>query len=217
MEERIRQRRALFTVLQEWLEESSLMEALVIFEDHFQGRPTIAVHDYLTRIAPLYQDRVDAKTLRRNLMQVLVTRTQDLAPDPLPQLEKFRKQQSSGPDLRFNAQPTPQQLALHSLVSAMMHKVPLTQRKQLHVHIAQQLKTRFRNGSYDLLSQYMLADNPLYLAGFDDRALRDFLSLIYVAACEVLGPVAADRWLGGCIADLRTAEPANAEAVNRYL
>ena len=217
MEERIRQRRALFTVLQEWLDETSLMDALLIFEEQFQGRPTIAVHDYLTRIAPLYKDKVEAKTLRRNLMQLLVSRSQDLAPDPLPQLEKFRARQVAARDLRFDLQPSAEQLALHQLISGMMHKVPITQRKQLHTHIAQQLKTRFRNGSYDQLAQYMLADNPQYLAGFEDKALRDFLSLIYVAACEVLGPVAADRWFGGSIASVRQHEPAISEAVNRYL
>ena len=216
MEERIRQRRALFTVLKEWLDDSGVMEALVVFEDHFQGRPTIAVHDYLTRIAPLYKDRVDAKTLRRQLMQVLVSRTQELAPDPLPQLEQFRARQRSGADLRFAVQPSAAQLALHNLVSAMMHKIPLLLRKQMHVHIARQLKTRFHNGSYHQLSQYMLADNPLYLAGFDDRSLRDFLSLIYTAACEVLGPVAADRWFAEQIALVRQDAGA-AGHINRYL
>lgn len=217
MEERIRQRRALFTVLQEWLDEPSLMRALTIFEDQFQGRPTIAVHDYLTTIAPLYKDKVDAKILRRSLMQILVSRTQDLAPDPLPQLEKFRAQHQTGNDVRFDVKPSASQLALHQLISGMMHKVAINQRKQLHVHIANQLKTRFRNGSYDQLAQYMLADNAQYLATFDDRALRDFLSLIYVAACEVLGPVAADRWFGASIADVRQSSAPIAEAVNRYL
>lgn len=217
MEERIRQRRALFTVLQEWLDETAVLQALQVFEDQFQGRPTIAVHDYLTHIAPLYKDKVDARTLRRQLMQVLVRRSQDLAPDPLPQLQQWRQRQRADNDINFTLQPSPHQLALHELISSMMHKVPLLQRKQLHVHIAQQLKTRFRNGSYDQLAQYMLADNPLYLASFDDGALREFLSLIYVAACEVLGPVDADRWLGSCITQFRTQNSACADAINRYL
>lgn len=217
MEDRIRQRRALFTVLQQWLDETTVLEALQIFEEQFHGRPTIAVHDYLTRIAPLYQDKVDAKTLRRELMQMLVRTSQQLAPDPLPQLEQLRARQQAEQRIEFNQQPSAEQLALHQLISAMMQKVPLAQRKQLHTHIARQLKTRFRNGSYDQLAQYMLADNPVYLARFDDRSLRDFLSLIYVAACEVLGPVAADQWLGAGIAAFRASHGAAAQAINRYL
>lgn len=217
MEERIRQRRALYTVLQEWLDETSLLQALQIFEDHYQGKPTVAIHDYLTRIAPLYKDKVEAKTLRRNLMTVLLRRNQELAPDPLPQLERYRAINGAESLAQGQIKPTPDQLALHKLVSAMMHKVPLIQRKQLHSHIAAQLKSRFKNGSFDLLAQYMLSDNPQYLAGFDDRALRDFLSQIYVAACEVLGPVDADRWFGGSIAQLRQADADISHAVNRYL
>lgn len=132
------------------------------------------MHDYLTQIAPLYKDRVDAKTLRRELMQMLVRTSQQLAPDPLPQLEQLRARQQAEQRIEFNLQPRAEQLALHQLISSMLQKVPLTQRKQLHTHIAQQLKTRFRNGSYDQLAQYMLADNPVYLARFDDRSLRDF-------------------------------------------
>jgi len=217
MEERIRQRRALYTVLQEWLDESSLLQALQIFEDQYQGKPTVAIHDYLTRIAPLYKDKVEAKTLRRNLMSVLVRRDQALAPDPLPQLERFRAQRNAEAQLDIQVKPSADQLALHKLISAMMQKVPLIQRKQLHTHIAAQLKTRFRNGSFDMLAQYMLSENPQYLAAFDDRALQDFLSLIYVAACEVLGPVDADRWFGGSIAQMRQGDTEISRAVNRYL
>jgi len=217
MEERIRQRRALYTVLQEWLDENTLLQALQVFEDQFQGKPSVAMHDYLTRIAPLYKGKVEAKTLRRNLMALLVRSDQQLAPDPLPQLQRFRATQAPDSSLGAQFKPSADQLALHKLISAMMGKVAFGQRKQLHTHIASQLKTRFRNGSYDLLAQYMLSDNPQYLAGFDDRALQDFLSLIYVAACEVLGPVDADRWFGGSIAQLRQGDAEISRAVNRYL
>ena len=217
MEERIRQRRALYTVLQKWLDEASLFQALQVFEDQFQGRPTVAIHDYLTRIAPLYKGKVDAKTLRRNLMSLLVRSDQPLAPDPLPQLQRYRATQVPDSPLSSQFKPSADQLALHKLISAMMGTVPFTQRKLMHAHIAQQLKTRFRNGSFDLLAQYMLSENPQYLAGFDDRALQDFLSLIYVAACEVLGPVEADRWFGGSIAQLRQGDAEISRAVNRYL
>jgi len=175
------------------------------------------MHDYLTRIAPLYHGRVDAKTLRRQLMQMLVSRNGDLAPDPLPLLAQYRALQKKAPAVDFEAQPSAEQLALHQLVSNLLRKMPASQRKPLHEQIALQLKTRFRNGSYHSLSQYLLAENPVYLAEFDHPALRDFLSLIYVAACEVLGPVVADRWFGGGIADLRTHQPPMGEMVNRYL
>lgn len=217
MEERIRQRRALYTVLREWLDENNLLEALQVFEDQFQGQPTIAVNDYLTRIAPLYRDQVDAKTLRRNLMQLLVRKSAQLEPDPLPLLQQLRARKESVALEQKGAQPTAEQLALHTLVSTMMRKLPLLQRKQLHAAIAVQLKQHFVNGSYDALARYLLTDNPLHLALFDDRSLRQFFNLIYVAACEVLGPVSADRWFGGCIAQLRETDQVAGDAVNRYL
>ena len=217
MEERIRQRRALYTVLREWLDEKKLLEALQVFEDQFQGQPAIAVNDYLTRIAPLYRDQVDTKTLRRNLMQVLVRKSAELEPDPLPLLQQLRARNESMVLEKKGAQATPEQLALHTLVSNMMRKLTLHQRKQLHATIAAQLKQHFVNGSYDALARYLLTDNPLHLALFDDRSLRQFFNLIYVAACEVLGPISADRWFGGCIAQLRETDRDAGDAVNRYL
>ncbi|HEX4940596.1 MAG TPA: hypothetical protein VFX11_18125 [Candidatus Kapabacteria bacterium] len=217
MEERIRQRRALYTVLRQWLDENNLLEALQVFEDQFQGQPTIAVNDYLNRIAPLYRDRVDAKTLRHNLMQLLVRKSAQLEPDPLPLLQQLRARTESVALEKKGAQATAEQLALHTLVSNMMRKLAQHQRKQVHAAIALQLKQHFVNGSYDALARYLLTDNPLHLALFDDRSLRQFFNLIYVAACEVLGPTSADRWFGSCIAQLRETDRVAGDAVNRYL
>ncbi len=214
MEERIRQRRALYTVLREWLDEHNLLQALQVFEEQCPQQPSIAVHDYLTQIAPLYRDKVDAKTLRRQLMTVLVRRSSDLAPDPLPLLQQWQARQEQ-PVLQRRV--SPEQQALHELVSTLLKKLPLPQRKQMHAAIAAQLKQHFVNGSYDALAQYLLSDSPHHLAPLDDRTLRQFLSLIYVAACEVLGPVSADRWLAGSLLQLRESDQAAGEAVNRYL
>lgn len=41
MEDRIRQRRALFTVLQQWLDEATVLEALQIFEEQFRVAPRL--------------------------------------------------------------------------------------------------------------------------------------------------------------------------------
>lgn len=217
MEERIRQRRALYTVLREWLDEHNVLQALQVFEEKFHDQPSIAMHDYLTRIAPLYRDRVDAKTLRRQLMQVLVRRSSELEPDPLPLLQKWQARNDGVMLNGRDAMPSPEQLALHALVSAMLRKLPVLQRKQLHASIAQQLKQHFVNGSYDALARYLMSDNPHNLANFDDRTLRTFFSLIYVAACDVLGPVSADRWFAGGLAQLRETDQVAGDAVNRYL
>jgi hypothetical protein len=218
MEQRIHQRRALYTVLQKWLDEEKLVQALLLFEEHHQGKPSIAIHEYLTRIAPLFEHKVDTKQVRRNLMEVLVRGgSQDLAPDPKPLLERYKANNTIEQSDIFKTQPAPEQLALHRLISGLMRATASAQRKQLHTHIARQLKSRFVNGNYDLLAQYLLSDNPQYLSRFDDNALRDFLSLIYVASCEVLGPVMADQWFGGAIAQVRHADTSAGNALNRYL
>lgn len=212
--ERVRQRRALYTVLQRWLDESNLMKAMQILEEQFQNQPSLAMNDYLNRIAPLYRERVDAKTLRRELMQLLVRRNAELAPDPLPLLQRHRAQTDTNP---LDREPSPTQLAMHRLVSEIMLKLTPTQHNQLYAALALQLKKHFVNGSYDALARYLLSDNPLYLSSFSDQTLRTFFNLVYVAACEVLGPVTADRWFGDSIEHLRKTDQAAGDAVNRFL
>ena len=109
------------------------------------------------------------------------------------------------------------QLALHKLISELMRKASAGQRKQLHEQLAKQLGKRFMNGSYDSLAQYLLSDNPQYLARFDDKALQDFFTVIYVACCEVLGPVKTDQWFGSAVYQIRQQDSVVGEQLNRFL
>lgn len=213
-QQQVLQRRAIYTVLQEWLSEDKLLEALLVFEEHHQGKPSIAIHEYLTRIGPLFEHKMDTKQIRRRLMEVLVRRSSDLAPDPMPLLQKMRAQASG--DL-FDVQPTAEQLVLHDLISGLMRNMPSLQRKQLHERLAKQLKKRFVNGSYDRLAQYLISDNPKFLASFEDQSLRDFFTVIYVACCEVLGPVKTDQWFGATVLQLRERDAAAGDFINRFL
>lgn len=215
MTQHIRQRRALYTVLKQWLDDTSVMKALLVFEQHHQGKPSIAVHAYLTDIAPLHQGIVEAKTIRRELMKVLVRESAELAPDPLPQMIRFRDQDNT--NIEAGLEPTADQLVLHELVTQVMRKTTSSQRKSLHTEIATQLGKRFVNGSYDRLASYLLSENPRYLASFDDRALRDFLNVIYVSACSVLGPVETDRCFANSILTVRQNHSGLDHSINRYL
>lgn len=213
-QQHVLQRRAVYTVLQDWLNDDKLLEALLVFEEHHQGKPSIAIHEYLTRISHLFEHKMDTKQIRRKLMEVLVRRSSDLAPDPLPLLQKARAQASSE---LFDVQPSAEQLALHELISSLMRSTPSLQRKQLHERLANQLKKRFVNGNFDMLAQYLISDNPQFLARFDDNALRDFFTIIYVASCEVLGPVKADQWFGAAVHQIRLRDAAVGDNINRYL
>lgn len=213
-QQHVLQRRAIYTVLQEWLNEEQIIEALMVFEEHHKGKPSIAIHEYLTRIGHLFEQKMDTKHIRRRLMEVLVRRSHDLAPDPMPLLQKARAKSAS--DV-FDLKPTESQLALHRLISELMRKASVGQRKQLHEQLARQLGKRFVNGSYDSLAQYLLSDNPQYLARFDDKALQDFFTVIYVACCEVLGPVKTDQWFGSAVYQIRQQDAVVGEQLNRFL
>ncbi|MEC8811664.1 MAG: hypothetical protein VXY23_10145 [Pseudomonadota bacterium] len=213
-QQHVLQRRAIYTVLQEWLDEEKMVEALLVFEEHHKGKPSIAIHEYLTRINHLFEQTMDTRQIRRRLMEVLVRRSSDLAPDPMPMLQRAQARSASEV---FDLQPSADQMALHTLISELMRKASAGQRKQLHEQLVKQLAKRFVNGSYDLLAQYLISDNPQYLARFDDRALQDFFTVIYVACCEVLGPVMTDQWFGSAVFQIRQNNSAAGERLNRYL
>ena len=213
-QQHVLQRRAIYTVLQEWLNEDQIIEALMVFEEHHKGKPSIAIHEYLTRINHLFEQKMDTKHIRRRLMEVLVRRSHDLAPDPMHLLQRARAKSAS--DV-FDLKPTQAQLALHSLISELMRKASAGLRKQLHGQLAKELRKRFVNGSYDMLAQYLLSDNPQYLARFDDKALQDFFTVIYVSCCEVLGPVKTDQWFGTAVHHIRQQDAVVGEQLNRFL
>jgi len=213
-QQQVLQRRAIYTVLQEWLNEDQIVEALLVFEEHHKGKPSIAIHEYLTRISHLFEQKMDTKQIRRRLMEVLVRRSNDLAPDPMPMLHRARAKSASE---AFDLQPSEEQLALHSLISALMRKASSGQRKQLHEQLATRLGKRFVNGSYDLLAQYLICDNPQYLARFDDTALQEFFTVIYVSCCEVLGPVMTDQWFGSAVLQVRQQDETAGAQLDRYL
>ncbi len=217
MEKRSYQRRAVYTVLKRWLDEATVLEAVRVFDDFYQDRPSQAIHEYLTQISELYQDQVDIKTLRQSLLQVLLRNTQELEPDPLPTIQRQQLSDDGGFRLNF-MEPSEEQLALHELVSSILRKIKPEQRTQMHTHIAGQLRQRFVNGNFDKLAQYLLSDNPQFLASFSQEALQDFFNALYVAACEVLGPVAADQWFAGTLSRLQQSDSCiNPEALYHFL
>ena len=208
------QRRAIYTVLRRWLSEEKLLQALHIFEQGHRNRPSIAIHGYLSEIAHLLGDEVDTKLVRRNLMTVLVCGPDDieLAPDPLPLI---RRAQTNG---AFGEQQTGEQnLVLHQLISDLLRCMPATQRKVFHVTLAKQLKRKFVNGSQHQLTQYFVSNQPRFLASLSEKELREFLSLVYVASCEVLGPVQADQHFGNAIQQIRQKDPGAGDYLNQYL
>ena len=208
------QRRVIYTVLQNWLSEDKLLQAIEAFEQHHKGQPSIAIHDYLTRIAPLFDPQTDTKQIRRNLMLLLVCGSEELAPDPLPLLKQAQSESEAN---LFSAQPSPQQLALHNLISDLMQGTPAKQRKVLHAELAKQLRLQFVNGSQQQLSQYLVSNNPQFLVKLTDTELRNFFSMMYVACCDILGPVKADQHLGNLLQQTRLRDPVAGDNLNRYL
>ena len=111
-QQHVLQRRAIYTVLQEWLDEEKMVEALLVFEEHHKGKPSIAIHEYLTRINHLFEQTMDTRQIRRRLMEVLVRRSSDLAPDPMPMLQRAQARSASEV---FDLQPSADQMALHTI------------------------------------------------------------------------------------------------------
>ncbi|MAR89733.1 MAG: hypothetical protein SV765_13710 [Pseudomonadota bacterium] len=210
----VRQRRAIYTVLQDWLNEEQLVEALLVYQEHHTDKPSIALHDYLTQLRQRFGSQLDTKAIRRRLMETLLRGDAELAPDPMPLLQRAGEQ---GQQDVLSLQPGSAQLAVHQLISGVLRRLGPRQRQLLHEQLAPALRQRFRHRGYDLLAQYLLAANPRYLAAFGDGPLREFCTEFYVACCEVVGPVQTDQWFGATVRQIRGQDAAAGADLNRYL
>ena len=210
-----RQRRAIYTVLQQWLSEAQLIEALAVFQERYQGRSSIGMHDYLAEIAALYSDRVDLKTVRRNLMRMLIANEAELAPDPLPKLPRCQGPAASR--LTPSNELTLAQRALHDLLSQLREGMPKARQRVLQERLAVQLKTARIKRSREVMAEYLKSQDPTQLVELGEDRLQDLLTLFYSATCEAFGPVETDGLLAQALEKLRTQNPKGRAALDRFL
>lgn len=195
-------RRAVFTVLSDYLREDSLWRAMWRWQNHFSDKSQYELNGFLSQCRDIPEVMANRPQLYRQLLSILMDSKVSLKPDPMEQMLAFQAQwQASGaatddPDSRL------------SDWSEVFSRVLTTLFTQLRSDTARQVKRyateqAVRSGMPQTLTYaFTLWDESGDLMDVSSATLpqlKQLLNYAYIGTCEYLGPVDADRVLSQAV------------------
>ncbi len=192
-------RRAIYTGLSKHLPEAELLPILSFWEANYAEKPAFALNEFLAEVAKRCSQKLERASLYRELITIMNGPSTGLLPDPLSQLEAWRKgagsgaEEVSGPDAQaretfealstvlFAALPEAQLFAFRRLVASKLGEMKADT----------ELRLRLR--------AWLEQGGGLARIALDVQQLRSLLNFIYSGLCEVFGPVHADQLLSAAV------------------
>jgi hypothetical protein len=169
------------------------------WEAHYAEKPAFALNEFLAEVAKRCSQKLERASLYRELITIMNGPATALLPDPLLQLEAWRKgagagaQEVSGPDAQaretfealsgvlFAALPEAHRFTFRRLVAAQLAEMD----------VETELRLRLR--------AWLEQGGSLVRIGLTVQQLRSLLTLMYSGLCEVFGPVQADQLLSAAV------------------
>ena len=195
----VTRRRAIYTGLSRYLPEAELLPIMSFWEAHYAEKPAFALNEFLAEVAKRCSQKLERASLYRELITIMNGPATALLPDPLQQLEAWRKgagagaQEVSGPDAQaretfealsgvlFAALPEAHRFTFRRLVAAQLAEMD----------VETELRLRLR--------AWLEQGGSLVRIGLTVQQLRSLLTLIYSGLCEVFGLVQADQLLSAAV------------------
>lgn len=190
-----RRRRAIYTGLCTLLDEAAARQGLGLWEREFSDKPVYALHDFLARICQQAGLEARRGDLHRALVRALSLDEADLAPDPGPSAP------GTVPVPGVSAPPPGAMTVFESLYGTMMEGLIQRQVETgVRVRVMQRLVgLGLPAGLRGQVTDWISGEAAHLPQAVGLEGLRGLLHLIYVAACEEMGPVSADRLLAEAV------------------
>ena len=191
----VTRRRAIYTGLVRHLPETELMPILSFWEANYAEKPAFALNEFLGEVVKRCNHKLERANLYRELITIMNGPVTALLPDPLVQLEDWRRgagagaEEVSGPDVQARETfAALSEVLLDALSSAELSAL----RSQLGSRLAE------LGGSTELrlrVRAWLEQGSGLSRIQLGLEQWRLLLNMLYEGLCEQLGPVAADRQL----------------------
>ena len=191
----VTRRRAIYTGLVRHLPETELMPILSFWEANYAEKPAFALNEFLGEVVKRCNHKLERANLYRELITIMNGPVTALLPDPLVQLEDWRRgagagaEEVSGPDVQARETfAALSEVLLDALNSAELSAL----RSQLGSRLAE------LGGSTELrlrVRAWLEQGSGLSRIQLGLEQWRLLLNMLYEGLCEQLGPVAADRQL----------------------
>jgi hypothetical protein len=169
------------------------------WEANYAEKPAFALNEFLAEVAKRCSQKLERASLYRELITIMNGPAAALLPDPLLQLEAWRKgagsgaEEVSGPDAQARE-------TFEALTTVLFTALP-----EVHLFAFRRLvasKLSEMNADTELrlrLRAWLEQGGSLARIALDVQQLRSLLTIIYSGLCEVFGPVHADQLLSSAV------------------
>ena len=192
-------RRAIFTVLSEILHGNSLWEVMWYWQEHYSDKPQFELNHFLADCASVPEISENRSWLYRQLIGVLMDKNSDLKPDPWPQMNQHKNQSVSGDGSELQDDWSE---VFTTLMNRFMHGLRSDNQYSLGKFLLHHCKQCDLPQHSQISMTHWLASRDLMdLRGVKKSQLKSLLNASYIATCELIGPVEADKILSNAIRD----------------
>lgn len=191
-------RRAVFTVLSDYLQDDYLWQAMSQWEASCSSQGQFELNKFLANCSDIDAIAKNRTTIYRQMIALLMAPDpQRLKPDPVRELEQYKKQGFTAQKLTRSQRFTPQDVqcreAFGVLLGELMDVVRSDTQQRLQRYLQDQMATmqlaqEVRRG----LMQCLATRGDFSSLALDVLTMRKLINSVYIALCESLGPVQAD-------------------------
>lgn len=199
-------RRAVFTVLSEFLSGDDLWDAMWRWQNGYADKSQFELNAFLSECRDIPQVALNRSALYRKLIGILMSNNARLLADPVQDMQNYlQRMRAEGKTDDPQAVPSDWTQTFSMVLRDIFAQLRSDTARSVKNYAAEQ-------GSRHRLSQsFMYAftlwdmDKRMDVSGVTLSDLKKLLNFIYIGLCESLGPVDADRILGSVIADVAEA------------
>lgn len=208
-------RQIVYTVLARFLKDDELLQALQMWERHYAGKPLFALNDYVASLARFNALIGKRKEVIRELVS-LSQNPQGLLPDPIDKLAGYKKGLRNTEGLgneRLDAAFEHFLVALETVLSSedflrlRLHFLVSLGQTDLPPAIKSRLRAWFDSDG----------GSKSFTIACSSAEIRKIVNRLYVAMCEIFGPVRADDNLEKVFLWLERYQPLCVSSVRRFL
>ena len=191
-------RRAIYTGLQPFLDETKLLKAVTHWENRYADQPSLALQRYVVDICQDAGLKEKRSTILRSLIHAMGQDSSELLADPRG------TEQAEATQLEAVSAST----AYAELMLAMMSQIDGSLQHKLRIELFAALRQRqLPLTILEALQNWLGAQQPLKLGNAPPALLQKLLNQYYVLLCENLGPVRADKILARGVSHVQSQHP----------
>lgn len=209
-EEHARRRRAVFVGLSPFLDEERVVAALWLWEKEFAMGPALALHGFVSRICEQAGLLARRQEVYRSLIHAMTRDAEELDQDPAQTMEAFRQRSMVQGFEKASYSPAAAEassvaearvftVVMESFLGSANEARPGAVLQVSHYIVAKLADLQLPQEAFDQLRDWLMRHRAQLDISMSIRDRRAVLHLAYVAACEYLGPVAADQLLSRAI------------------